>query len=158
MKLHSWFFVGLVSFFLASGCKKDKEDTDETPPPQTCRVATVIASGGVESVININYDGSGKIATANRDGRTSNFSYTANGVVILTLDQNRLTTKTTVEFNGEGLVQKVTSLFIDENGSESLDHVDTYEYNEKGEVLKKITKVGNNVPTTIPTPGAMATL
>ena len=143
MKLQSGFLLACAFLYVASACKKDKKDDQPT-----CRVATFITSGAVNSVLNISYDGTGRIAAANRDSITSNFSYTTGGVVILTLTRNRLTTKTTVEFDQEKLVKKVTSLFIHSNGSESLDHVDTYEYNERGEVLKKISQAGNNVPTT----------
>jgi hypothetical protein len=143
MKLQSRFLQAFVFFCVAAACKKDKNDVQPT-----CRVATVVTSGATNSVLNISYDGTGRIAVASRDSITSNFSYTSGGVVILTLNQNRLRTKTTVELTQGDLVKKVTSLFIHDDGSESLDHVETYEYNERGEVLKKINQVGNNVPTT----------
>jgi hypothetical protein len=143
MKLQSRFMLAVVFLYVAAACKKDK---DSVKP--TCRVTTLSSSGALNSVLNISYDGTGRIASANRDSITSNFSYTSSGVVILTLNRNRLTTRTTVEFTQEKLVTKVTSLFIHDDGSESLDHVDTYEYNERGELLKKISQAGNNVPST----------
>lgn len=137
MKTRMIYGIAVLSSMFFSACKKE-----DVKPAENCRISSISLNG--TTATNFTYEGQGRVSLMTTGNEITTYSYSTGGYLRQVLKDNKLKEKSSVENNALGLIQKITQQYYDLTGNVTNSITYTYEYNSNGEIVKAISKSGNN--------------